>query len=316
MLQRNTEEFMPEPVKKSATSHARPSSVVTLMLGWAQQGMDSFLATQRILVDFATKKNANLLKNLREGVFESDNSPMAILTELGVEATANLTEAQKILLSLAQQENEIIMTGVKERVSASNMAVAVAERVRLGIDTFVDMQQDFLTTISKHVQKRLEATQAGKGPDLACLTDAARDAMDNFVSAQKKFLDIIVMQEAKAKGGDSSKKKTEIPKLAREAADAFIEAQKKLLDLVGQQMNVNLQSASQAANMVKSFRPVPLPEFGGEQVKSFIDAEKALIESIIKPANGAKAAAKPERSGKRPARRRPAAAAESAQAGA
>jgi len=305
---------MPEAVKKSAAP--RPSSVVTLMLGWMQQGMDSFLATQRILVDFATKKNANLLKNLRDGIFESEHSPMAILTELAVEVTANLTEAQKILLDLAQQENEIIMTGVKERVSSSAMAVSLAERLRRGVDTFVDMQQDFLTTISKHVQQRLEATQAGKGPDIACLTDAARDAMDNFVRAQKKFLDVVVLEEIKAKSGEAAKKKTEIPKLAREAADAFIETQKKLLDLVGQQMNVNLQSASEAVDMVKSFRPLPIPEFSGEQVKNFIDAEKALIESIIKPGNGAKPAAKSERSAKHPARRRPAAVAEAAQAGA
>jgi hypothetical protein len=305
---------MPEAVKKPAPTHARSSSVVTLMLGWMQQGMDSFLATQRILVDFATKKNANLLKNLREGIFESEHSPMAILTELAVEATANLTEAQKILLDLAQQENEIIMTGVKERVG-STMAVAVSERLRRAINTFVDMQQDFLTTISKHVQQRLEATQAGKGPDVACLTDAARDALEGFVRAQKKFLDIVVLEEVKTKGGESAKKKTELAKLAREAADAFIDTQKKLLDLAGQQMNVNVQTATHAVDMVKSFRPLPMPEFTGEQVKHFIDAEKALIESIIKPANGAKPVAK-SGGAKRPARRRPAGAAEAAQAGA
>jgi hypothetical protein len=258
------------------------------MLGWVQQGMDSFLATQRILLDFATKKNASMMKTLREEVIEPENSPVAILTELAVEATANFTEAQRILLNLGQQENEIVMTGVKERVGALPMAVAITDRARRGIDSFVEMQQDFLTMVSKHAQRRLKA---GLTADASGLTDAARDAMETFVRAQKKFLDVVLKEEAKAKAGEGAKKTTEVTKLAREAADAFIDTQKKLLDLAGQQVNVNLQTASKAVNMVKSFRPrLSLPNFGGEQVKSFIDAEKTVIDSLFKPGNGAKSA--------------------------
>jgi hypothetical protein len=279
------------------------------MLGWVQQGMDSFLATQRILLDFATKKNASVMKGLREGIIDPENSPVAILTELAVEATANFTEAQRILLSLAQQENEIVMTGVKERVGGLPIAATVTDRVRRGIDTFFEMQQDFLTLFSKHAQRRL---QAGMTADASCVTDAVRDAMEHFVRTQKKFLDVVMQEGAKAKAGEV-KKKTEVTKLAREAADAFIDTQKKLLDLAGQQVNVNLQAASRTADMMKSFRPLPLPSFSGEQVKNFIDAEKALIESIVKakpkPGAGVKPAAK-----KRPVRK--AAAAQAANAGA
>jgi len=119
------------------------------------------------------------------------------------------------------------------------------------------------------------------------------------VRTQKKFLDVLIQDGAKAKAGDV-KKKTEVTKLAREAADAFIDTQKKLLDLAGQQVNVNLQAASRTGDMMRSFRPLPLPKISGEQVKDFIDAEKALLESIVKPKPGSapKAAAK-----KRPARK-------------
>jgi hypothetical protein len=297
---------MPAEAKKAAP-HTRPSSLVSLMLGWVQQGMDSFLATQRILLDFATKKNASVMKGLREGVVDPENSPVAILTELAVEATANFTEAQRILLNLAQQENEIVMNGVKERVGGLPIAATMADRARRGIDTFIEMQQDFLTLFSKHAQRRL---QAGMTADTACVTEATRDAMEHFVRTQKKFLDVLIQDGAKAKAGDA-KKKTEVTKLAREAADAFIDTQKKLLDLAGQQVNVNLQAAGRTVDMMRSLRPLPLPNISGEQVKDFIDAEKALLESIVKPKPGSapKAAAK-----KRPARKP--AAAQAANAGA
>jgi len=297
---------------------ARSSSFGSLVLGWAQQGVDSFLATQRILLDFATRKNASLMKTLREGISDPEHSPVAILTELAVEATANFTEAQRVLLNLAQEENEIIMGGVKERLGGSPMAAGIADRVRHSIDTFVEMQQDFLTIASKYTQHRLQGTKAGKGIDHG-LVDAAREGMENFVRAQKKFLEVIVHEGGKAKGKqEEGKKKTELAKLAREAANSFIEAQKKLLDLVGQQVNVNVQAATRAVEMVKSFPPIPMPNLSGEWVKSFVDAEKTLIDTVIKPRNGAKGAraAKSETAAKRPARRRETGAAETAQAGA
>jgi hypothetical protein len=291
--------------KKAPVAETHSPSFSSLLLGWAQQGFDSFLATQKILMDFATGKGAGAMDILREGIADSEHSPVAILTELAVEATANLTEAQRILLNLAQEENEIVMKGVKERVSGSATAFAVAERVRQVINTFVEMEQDYLTTASKHMNKRLEATKGGKGPDIACLVNAARDGMEDYVRAQKKFLDVVVSEGAKTKAGKAEEhvKKTEVTKLAREAAESFIEAQKKLLDLAGQQVNVSLQSASQAAEMLDELRPRIFPKVTSEEVKDFVEAEKALITSIIKPGEAAKTA-KAARPAKRAARRR------------
>jgi len=307
---------MPQETHKAAPQ-ARSSSLGSLLLGWAQQGVDSFLATQRILLDFATRKNASFMKTLREGVSDPEHSPVAILTELAVEATSNFTEAQRILLDLAREENEIVMTGVKERLAASPMAADVADRLRHSVDTFVEMQQDFLTTANKYAQQRLQPAKHGKGVDNGLL-DAAREGMENFVRAQKKFLDVIVHEGAKTKAKEEGKKKTDLSKLAQDAANSFIESQKKLLDLAGQQMNVNVDAASRAVEMAMSLRPIPVPSVTGEWVKNFVDAEKALIDSVIKPRNGVKGtktAAKAEHAHKRPPRRREAAGAEAAQAG-
>jgi hypothetical protein len=304
--------------KKASEPENRLSSFSSLLLGWTQQGIDSFLATQRILADFATRKSAGAIKSLREGMSDPEHSPAAILTELAIEGTANLTEAQKVLLNLVEQENGIVMGAVEERVEGYGTAASVANRLRRGIDTLVQMQQDFLKIASKQVQERLKKTKAAEAPNADGLIEAARDAMEHFVRAQKKLLDVIVEDGSKPKGGkaDESKKKTEISGIAREAASSFIDAQKNLLDLAGQQVNVNMQVAGRLAEMVNLLRLNPLPAITGDSVKSFVEAEKAVLDSIIKPSNGAKSAPKAERASKRQTGRRRAHAAQATHAGA
>lgn len=292
--------------KRPTTHHDEPAPFSNMLMGWAQQGFDSFLATQRILMDFATRKSESAIKTVREGFSDPDHSPIAILTEMAVEATSNLTEAQRVLLDMAKQENDIIMGGVKDQISGYPIAAGMADRVRRGIDTFVEAQQEYLTTATKHVQKRLEATRAGKGPDVQCLVDAARDAMDNFVHAQKKFLTAVTSDDTKGKKVDESHKKKEVTVLAREAANSFIEAQKKLLDLAGQQVNVNVQSAKRAMEMMEALRPRLLPNISGEGIKNFVDAEKDLISSMMQApkVKVVKVKTAPSARGKRVVRRR------------
>ena len=213
---------------------------------------------------------------------------MAILTELAVEGTSSFIEAQRILLNLAQHENDIVMGGVKERVSASVPATATTDLVRRTIDTFIDMHREFLKITSKQTTDWLE--QAAKGKYGGTHTvDLAREAMGTFVDAQKKFLDVIAQETTRLTSGRAEKaahvvKKTELAKLAREASNAFIEMQKKMLDIAGQQMNVNLKAATRTLELVKPFRLLPMANITGEGVKRFVDAEKAMIDSMIKPA--------------------------------
>jgi hypothetical protein len=116
----------------------------------------------------------------------------------------------------------------------------------------------------------------------------AREAMANFVNAQKKFLDVVAQETTRLTSGKSEKtakvvKKTEFAKLAREASNAFIEMQKKMLDIVSQQMNVNMKAATRTLEVIKPFRLLPMANITGEGVKRFVDAEKAMIDSMIKP---------------------------------
>jgi hypothetical protein len=213
-------------------------------------------------------------------------SPLAILTELAVEGTSSLIEAQRIFLDLVHQENEILMNGVKERVGSSVAMGAMTDLARRGLDTFIGMQQDFLTTTSKQTLHWLEMVQAGKGYESSHLVDLAREGVDKFVHAQRRFLDVLVEETEKATKGKSELhmkpgKKTELSKLASDAAASFIDAQKKVLDVLGQQMNVNLNAATQAAETLSPARLFSMTKLPSEAVKTFVEGEKALLGSMM-----------------------------------
>ena len=108
---------MPAVAKfESSRTHPRESSFVTLLSGWMQQGVNSFFATQRILLDLAMRQNASVMHLLRERLADPHHSPAAILTELAGEGMSNFIEAQKVLLNLAQEQNQIGRASCRERV--------------------------------------------------------------------------------------------------------------------------------------------------------------------------------------------------------
>lgn len=304
------EAIMPKNKKVgSSPQHGRPSTILSLLTGWVEQGIESFFATQRVLVDVAMRQNAAMTKTLQEGISDPQHSPVAILTELAIEGTSSFTEAQRILLNLAHQENDIVMNGSKEQMAGSARATAMADLVRRSLDTFIKMQQDFLTTTSKQTLHWLEAVKAGKGYQNTHLVDLAREGMETFVQSQKKFLDVVAQETAKVTNGKHDHmtkpvKKTELSKLAVEATNSFVDAQKRLLDVMGQQMNVNLKAATRAMELVSPAKLLPMANITGEGVKSFVAAEKALIESMVKPRGGAHVVGKAERRPVRPVRHR------------
>jgi hypothetical protein len=294
---------MPAAEKHEPRTHHEPS-FVTLLTGWAQQGVQSFFATQRILLDLAMRQNANIMHSVRQQLSDPQHSPAAILGEIAGEGVNNFIEGQKILLDLGQKQNEVLMTGVKERIGEWPAAQAMTDLLRRSMDTFVDMQREFLQIAGKQTHIWLEAAKAGKpykGEDLA---DLAREGMEKFVKAQKQFMDVIAEETAKATGakrpGVTKKvKKADLAVLAREATESFIDAQKKLVDLAGQQMNAGVKTAGKAIELLKPFPFVPLAELTREGVQSYVDAQRALMDVMVKQN---KHAVKPRHPGKRTVR--------------
>jgi hypothetical protein len=289
---------------ESSRTHPRESSFVSLLTGWAQQGVQSFFATQRILLDLAMRQNASIMHSVRQQLSDPHHSPTAILGEVAGDGVTNFIEGQKVLLELGQKQNEILMTGVKERIGDWPAGHAVTNLVRRSVDTFIDMQQEFLKIAGKQTHTWLEAAKAGKPYQSKDLVELAREGMEKFVEAQKKFMDVIADATANATGakhvnGAKKTKKTELSALAREATESFIEAQKKLVDLAGQQMNTNVKTAGKAFELLKPFPFLPLAELTREGVKSYVDAQRALMDVMVKQAGEHKRPSKPRHPGKR-----------------
>ncbi|HET7441066.1 MAG TPA: hypothetical protein VFJ47_07180 [Terriglobales bacterium] len=298
---------MPAAVKhEPSRTHPRESSFVSIVSGWAQQGIQSFFATQRILLDLAMRQNANVMHALREQLSNPHHSPSAILSEVAGEGMTNFIEGQKVLLDLGKQQNEILMSAVKERIGDWPAAHAITDLLNRSVETFNHMQEEFLKIAGKQTHTWMEAAKTGKVYEPQHLLDLAREGMETFVKAQKEFLDVIAEETTKATSGKRTNgvhkkvKKMELAEVARQATESFIEAQKKLVDIAGHQMNANVKTAGKAMEIFRPFPFLPLSELTREAVKSYVDAQKALMDAMVHPA-GAKAV-RTERHAKRPAR--------------
>ena len=294
-------------------AHSHGPSFVSLLSGWAQQGVQSFFASQRIILDLAMRQNASVMQALRQQLTDPNHSPTTILSEMAGEGMSNFIEGQKVLFELGQEQNEILMQAVKDHIGTSPAAQAVADLFQRSVNTFIDMQQEFLKIAGKQTHNFVEAAKAGKPYQTEHVTELAREGMENFIKAQKQFLDIIADETAKATGAKRTNgamrkmKKTELAELTRHATNAFIEAQKKLFDVAGKQMNTNVKTAGKTLQLLRPFPFLPLGELTREGVKSYVDAQKALMEVMLKNRQEKKAGFKTTR-GKGPVRAKKAAA--------
>jgi len=285
---------------------ARESSFINLLSGWVQQGVENFFATQRILVDLAMRQNGTVVDVMREKLTAPDFQPVAVAKEFAGEGLANFIEGQKLLLGLAQKESEILATGMKERVGGYAVTDALVNTIHRSVETFVEMQMEYLKSAGKQVHERLAAVKTGEEYEGDTLVELARGGLENFVQAQKKFLHVVAEETSRLTSGRettvSKAKKTEMTKLAQEAADTFIEAQKKLMDVAARQIHVSLKAAGTAAKMMPTVPYREIPDLTREGFRSFVEAEKAVIESVTRRPAPKKTTAKPT------ARKRPRAA--------
>lgn len=299
-------------VAKHESVHPKQSSLLSLLSGWGQQGAQTLFATQRILLDLAMKQNASVMHAVRQQLSDPHRSPTAILSEVAEDGMTNFLEGQKVLLELGKQQNEILLGGVKERVGDCPRRRAMIDLLRRSVDTFIQMQEEYLKIASKQTHTWLESAKAGKPYQPEHVLDVAREGMETFAKAQKRFLDVISDETAKATSGKSTEatgrkaKPTELPELARQATDSLLEAQKRLVDIAGKQMNAGVKTAGKTMQMAKPFPFIPLNELTREVVKSYVDAQKALVDVMVKAPNGAKTT---EHRGRKSPRRAKAAAA-------
>jgi hypothetical protein len=279
---------MPAKAKSEpAATRNEPFPPFSLLTDWARQGTESLFATQRILWDLVTRQNATTMTAIRERLAAMRTEPVNALTEMAGEGVSNLIAVERLMLHLAQRENEILVGAMQEKAGNIAPAAAMTNVIRRNIDIFVEMQLHFLTLAAKQADLWVDSAKSGKPFDGKALPEMVRESMENFVRAQKKYLDVIAEETANLTNGVTNHhtpgKKTQLPELAREATDAFIDAQKKVLDVYAQQGDVSLKAARSAFEALNPFQPEIVKEFSRNTVENFVTAEKDLMDVISKP---------------------------------
>ena len=296
------------------TAQPREPSSISMLAGWLKQGTESFFASQRIL-DLVMRQNAHTISAFQGRLTEARHIAGTAVTEMAGEGISNFIAAQRVLLNLAQRENEILTTVVKERIGGPAPVAALTDLFSRGVDTVIGMQQHLLTLAARQTDEWIDATKSGEPFEGLQLTALARESMETFVRSQKKFLDVLAEETAHATGKETNgkahpaAKKTELTELARQSAEAYIDAQKKLLDVATQQLKVNAKTAREA---IGAMNPLPVETLGEllkHTVAGLVESGQELLDVMAKPPHQAPnvhAAPAPPKA--KPARKRPAAA--------
>jgi len=268
--------------KPAPVAHT-PAPVSTLAQ-WARQGMESFVATQKILLDLAAQQNSLTLGFVRERVNLSPLRPLTGAVEIAGQSLANFVAAQKILLDLAAEENTLLQSGVKEGLGLSGTPAAMTDAIRDGVNALVAMHKKFLDMVDKESKAVVEAIKEGKRFEGKNLVEITREGVENFVETQKKFLDLFVdvtrpHHNGKGQKGEKPVKMTE---LAKEGMDKFVESQKKLLDLATTEVEEAMKTVEELAR--PSVEPsTSLGDFARKGIENFINAQKSLLDVATKP---------------------------------
>ena len=161
-----------------------------------KQGSDTFLETQKRLLDLASQQSEMAMKAAREGVSSYASQPLAQLAELARKGVETFVETQKRLLDLASDQ---------ARASVSNITVNPGEQwtrsASAGMDQFVAAQKTLLDMASQQMAAQMNlAGQFLRGglnmgmpqaPSPFNWADASRLGMEQYLNAQKTFLDLL-----------------------------------------------------------------------------------------------------------------------------
>lgn len=267
----------------SATAQAQAAitSSARRLMSWAGQGIESFVAVQKILMDLTAQQNALAIGAIRERI-QIPNVKTAVVKTAGM-GVEGLTGAGKILLELAAGQTAILVEGLKEGLRLPAPAGAAAEIVRLRVDTLIGLHIRLLESVAEQARAAVASDEEGKGAlagtDLAGL---ARQALDDFVSTEKKFLDLVGEEVNKmvepAKGGHKARPRAKVlAQAARESVDKYADAQKKLVELAIDQFESNGKAAEPEEP------PTPLAELAQKGVQNFVTAQKSLMDVALKP---------------------------------
>jgi hypothetical protein len=253
---------------------------------WVRQGMDRFLASQKILLDLVASQNTIATNALREQLDTVAASPGATLSDFARDGVRNYIEAQRVLLDLVQRQNDIVLGGMKRTVGGYAPISAVTELLRRSVSALVESQQNFLAAAEKQTNAWLDSAKAGDVFGDREARQLVRDGIDNFERAQRKILDAISdatsWEEEKPSEGGENEARPDFAGIARDSADAFLQAQKRIIELAGQQMTASLKATRETIDMVEPPSQASMESMSRESVEKFVAAQKAQLDLLAK----------------------------------
>jgi len=276
------------PAKAKVPSPA--PSAASQVAGWARQGIESFVAAQRILLDLAAQENALLIGMVRERLSKPSFRPGVPIAHIADKGFENFTAAGKVLLDLAAGQTGLVLDGVKEGLRLPVAACAVADVVRHRVDTFIGMQKHLLDAATEQTHAVAQSYRDGKGlmPG-ARLAELTRQGIVGFVETEKKFLDLVAHEvTAATKDGKKNGKPARdrfklLTELAREGVEKYIDAQKKLLNLAIDQLEAVGEAAAGRKEVVRKEPSTSWAELTEKSVRNLVTAQKSLMDLAIKP---------------------------------
>jgi hypothetical protein len=158
--------------------------------------------------------------------------------------------------------------------------------MRRSVDTFIELQEKDFTLAAKQTEAWLESIRTGEPYEGKALPEIAQEALENFVHAQKAYLDVISEETITAADRPAHHKRmepTEVSEIAINATHNFVDAQKKLLDVAAKMVVVNLKTVRTAVEAVPAMPRINFKRLTRDTIVSFVDAQKALIDAMISP---------------------------------
>jgi hypothetical protein len=281
-----------------------PYAAAGRLAKWARQGIDSFVAVQKILLELTAQQNALAIGMVRERLSMPEFQPGDALVNVADQGISAATSAGRILLDLAAGEVDLVVDGLKGAFEMPPAVETAADVIRHRVDTFIGMQKRLLNATAEATHAAAESYKDGKGLKAGTrLAELARTSLVDFVRTEEKFLDMVAQDvtaatEAVKEGRKPPKNRAKVlTQMAREGVNQYIDAQKKLLDLAIEQF----EAARKAGESLMPEDEEPRTtwaEATQKSVKNFVNAQKSLMELAIKPI-------KPEAGEERPRPRRP-----------
>jgi hypothetical protein len=276
-----------EAREKKVTPQASPSGVLT---GWARQGVQSFIAAQKILMDLAAQENALLIGMVREGLSKPGGRIGTSVADMAEKGMENLTAAGKILLDLAADETALAVDGLKEGLRLPAPAETLAEVARHRVGTLIEMQKNLLTATAEQAHAAAESyREKGNLAAAAHVAELARRGIEEFVQSEKKFLDLAAQEisaatkEEKRPHKPPRRRLEVLTEVTRESAEKCLHAQKKLFDLAIEQLEQSTNAGRQRQPVARKEGRSPFGELTDKSMKNFVAAEKSLLDLAVKP---------------------------------